>query len=71
MKKYIVRLRPQEREQLQQLVDAGRIAGYKIKHANMLLMADLNGPGWTDEQIATGLNVSRSEERRVGKECRL
>ena len=58
MKKYIVRLESQEREQLQQLVDAGRIAGYKIKHANMLLMADLNGPGWTDEQIATGLNVS-------------
>jgi len=58
MKKYIVRLEPQEREQLQQLVSAGRVAGYKIKHANMLLMADIGGAGWTDEHIAEGLNVS-------------
>jgi transposase len=57
MKKYRVRLEPQEREQLQQLVNAGRIAGYKIKHANLLLMADSVGR-MTDEQIAEGLDVS-------------
>jgi hypothetical protein len=58
MKKYRVRLEPQERAQLEQLVNAGGIAGYKIKHANMLLLADSAGPGWTDEQIAEGLNAS-------------
>lgn len=58
MKKYMVRLEPLEREQLQQMVNVGRVAGYKIKHANMLLMADTRGPGWTDKQIAVGLRVS-------------
>jgi transposase len=58
MKKYIVRLEADERERLQRLVRAGKAAAYRIRHANMLLMADANGPGWADEQIAEGLGVS-------------
>jgi transposase len=58
MKKYIVRLDAEERVRLQRLVRAGKAAAYKIRHANMLLMADADGPGWSDEQIAEGLNVS-------------
>jgi len=58
MKKYIVRLEADERERLQRLVRAGKAAAYKIRHANMLLMADADGPGWADEQIAEGLGVS-------------
>jgi len=58
MKKYIVRLDAEERERLQRLVRAGKCAAYKIRHANMLLMADADGPGWADERIAEGLGVS-------------
>lgn len=58
MKKYIVRLEPEEREQLQVLINKGKVAGFKIRHANMLLMADADGPDWSDEKIAEGLGVS-------------
>jgi transposase len=58
MKKYIVWLDDDERERLQRWVRAGKAAAYKIRHANMLLMADANGPAWADEQIAEGLGVS-------------
>jgi len=58
MKKYIVRLEADERERLQRLVRAGKAAAYKIRHANMLLMADADGPAWSDERIVEGLGVS-------------
>jgi len=56
MKKYIVRLTADEREGLQQMVSKGRGAAYKIKHANILLLADADGPGWSDERIAEALS---------------
>ena len=54
MKKYIVELTSEERKQLQQLVKKGKVAGYKICHAQMLLKADQGnqGPGWPDAQVA-------------------
>ena len=58
MKHFIVRLEAEERTLLEDMVRAGRVAGYKIRHANMLLMSDADGPGWTDERIAEGLRVS-------------
>jgi len=58
MKRYIVRLEADERERLQQVARTGRARAYKIRHANMLLMADADGPAWGDEQIAQGLGVS-------------
>lgn len=58
MKKYIVRLTSEERERLKGMADRGKVAGYKIRHAHMLLMADADGPAWPDEKVAEGLNVS-------------
>ena len=54
MKKYIVELTSEERMQLQQLVTKGKVAGYKIRHAQMLLKADQGkkGPCWPDVQVA-------------------
>ena len=43
-KRYVVRLDAEERQQLEQLVKVGKVAGHKIRHANMLLMGDVNGP---------------------------
>ena len=54
MKKYIVELTSEERKQMQQLVKQGKVAGYKIRHAQMLLKADQGkqDPGWPDAQVA-------------------
>ena len=51
-KKYVVRLSQEEREELQSLVKKGTVKAYRVKHANILLKAGANGPGWTDEKIA-------------------
>lgn len=54
MKKYVVELTSQERKQLEGLIKKGKVAVYKIRHAQMLLKADQGkeGPGWPDRQIA-------------------
>ena len=64
-KRYIVRLMPEEREQLKALVSKGQAAAYKIKHANILLMADGDGQEWADEHIAQALSVHANTVRGV------
>ena len=56
-KKYIVRLTEQEREQLDALVRKGKAAASKINHAHILLKADADGAGWSDEEIAAAFAV--------------
>lgn len=51
-KKYIVRLSEEERNSLKAMVSKGKGAAYKIKHANILLKADADGPAWIDRRIA-------------------
>ena len=46
--KYVVRLSPEEREQLQDLVSNGKTQAYRIRHARVLLKADAEGPDWMD-----------------------
>jgi transposase len=60
MKRYVVRLEPEERRRLRELVSVGQAAAYKIRHAHILLQADESkaGPGWPDPRIAEGLGVS-------------
>jgi len=55
-KKYVVRLTMAERTSLQAMVKKGKVAAYKIKHANILLAADVTGPAWPDRQIAEALS---------------
>ena len=66
-KRYVVRLDGEERERLQELVDTGKVAGYKIRHANMLLMADVAGPAMTDPQISKALGVSVGQVEHLRK----
>lgn len=65
-KKYIVRLSEEERQRLRGLISKGKAAAYKIKHANILLKADADGPGWKDERIAKafGCHVQTVENVR-------
>ena len=58
MKKYIVRLSDKERKELEELTRKGKAAAYKIKHAQILLKADADGPNWTDEKIAEAFSVT-------------
>lgn len=51
-KKYVVRLSLSEREMLEKLVCTGKTQAYRIRHANVLLAVDADGPGWDDEQAA-------------------
>jgi len=57
-KKYIVRLSDEERSQLTELTRKGKAAAYKIRHANILLKTDADGPSWTDDRIAESFSVS-------------
>jgi transposase len=55
--KFIVRLTEEERNQLKEIVTKGKTAAYKIKHANILLAADVAGPALPDEDIAKVFSV--------------
>jgi len=59
-KKYIVRLTSEERGELDNLVKKGKTQAYRIKHANILLAIDVNGPGWTDEKTAETYHCTRN-----------
>ena len=59
-KKYIVTLTEQEREELVQMLSAGKSAARKLAHARVLLKADAgpHGPAFTDEQIVKACEVN-------------
>ena len=60
VKKYVVELSADERQQLEEVVSKGKSLARKIEHARILLKADQgpNGPGWTDERISQAYDVS-------------
>ena len=51
-KKYIVRLSDEERGELQQVVKKLTGTSQKVKRAQILLKAAVDGPNWTDQRIA-------------------
>ncbi len=65
MKKYIVRLTDEERKKLEALVNTGKAAAYKIKHANILLTVDADGPAWTDEEAGKAFRCHTNTVRNV------
>ena len=58
--KFNVRLTEEERKLLKEIVTKGKTAAYKIKHANILLAADIAGTAWEDEEIARAYSVHLS-----------
>lgn len=64
-KKYIVRLSAEERTELEAMVKKGKAAAYKIKHANILLAADVKGPAWPDAQIAEAFSCHQRTVENV------
>jgi len=64
-KRYIVRLTAKEREQLEDLTKKGKTQAYRIKHANILLAVDADGPNWPDHQVAKAYKCHQNTVRNV------
>ena len=67
--KYVVRLSEAERVELAALVARGRVSATVRQRALILLKADVEGPAWTDEDIAELVQVSLSTVHRVRQRC--
>jgi hypothetical protein len=55
-KKFIVRLSDEERGICQEVVKRLKGSSEKVKRAQILLKADVDGPGWPDAKIAEAFN---------------
>lgn len=71
-KKYLVRLNDEERAVLREVVSKLKGSSQKVKRAQVLLKADVEGPNWPDQKIAEAFNCRRQtveEVRRRLVEC--
>ena len=64
-KKYVVRLDKEERKSLLGMVKRGKAAAYRIKHANILLKVDADGPKWSHEETAEAFGCRADTVRNV------
>jgi len=71
MKKYVVILSAEEREQLAAVVRKGKAAARRRLHAQLLLQADsgAEGPAWTDEQLSAAFAVHPTTVANVRQRC--
>ena len=67
VRKYVVRLSPEEREQLESLISKGKSSAQLLTRARILLKADVSeaGEGWTDSAISGALGASITNIGRV------
>ena len=70
VKKYVVRLSVDEREQLQTLIRKGKSPAKRLLKARILLKADVSerGEGWSDSKIIEALETSESMVYRARKQ---
>src|SRR5882757_7124283 len=70
VKKYVVRLSAEEREQLQALIRKGKSPAKRLLKARILLKADVSeaGEGWNDSRIVKALDTGESMVYRVRKQ---
>jgi hypothetical protein len=64
-KVYVVRLTDGEREQLAAIIRKFKGTSQKVRRAQILLKADTDGPGWTDQQIADAFGCRRQTVENV------
>ena len=67
VKKYVVRLSPEERKQLEDFVGKGKRVAHLATRARILLKADVSdlGEGWSDSRIAEALDTSKANVQRA------
>jgi hypothetical protein len=70
VKKYVVRLSGEERQQLEALIRKGKGPARRLEKARILLKADVSeaGEGWSDSRIIAALDTSTSMVYRVRKQ---
>jgi hypothetical protein len=70
VKKYVVRLSDEERQQLDALIRKGKGPARRLLKARILLKADVSeaGDGWSDSKIIAALDTSASMIYRVRKQ---
>ena len=70
VKRYVVRLSADEREQLEALIRKGKSPAQRLVKARILLKADVSeaGEGWSDSRIIEALDTSVSMVYRVRKQ---
>jgi hypothetical protein len=70
VKRYVVRLSSDEREQLETLIRKGKSPAQRLLKARILLKADVSedGEGWSDSRIIGALETSASMVYRVRKQ---
>ena len=70
VKKYVVRLSNEERQQLAALIRKGKGPARRLLKARILLKADVSeaGPGWSDSKIIAALDTSAATVYRVRKQ---
>ena len=70
VKKYVVTLSADEREQLTTLIQTGKRPARQVLKARILLKADASdaGEGWSDSQIAEALDTSVDTVARTRQE---
>ena len=70
VKKYVVRLSSEERQQLETLIRKGKGQAQRLLKARILLKADVSeaGEGWSDSRIIAALDTSASMVYRVRKQ---
>lgn len=71
MKKHIVDLTIEQREELSHLISTGKASARQLTHARILLKADqgTHEPNWSDAQIQQALEISPGTVARVRKRC--
>ena len=70
-KRYKVTLTPEERVELETLVNKGKGSASRLRRARIVLMADENqaGGGWTDAEIAKALSAHQRTVERIREKC--
>ena len=70
VKKYVVRLSAEERDQLASLIRSGNRAAQLLTKARILLKADVSeaGEGWSDARIAEALDTSVATIQRTSRQ---
>ena len=68
-KKYIVRLTPEEREVCLETIRKLNGSSERVHRAQILLKADADGPGWTDQQVAAAFSCRTNTVENVRQRC--
>ena len=68
-KKYIVRLTPEEREVCLETIRKLNGSSERVRRAQILLKADADGPGWTDQQVADAFSCRTNTVENVRQRC--